>query len=195
VSARSSAWRFRSSLPHNERLPLPKTLKGTILVSQRSGMRGMSGVTVNEAPVSAHDVPTLLRDRRGAVAMSAAGDAAVEYGFPNDAACTSKVTLSGPGAGAGLLQPSATASQGLLFFQDPTAVASPNSNTITSGASSSGCPTLSGDVRRPVPHHKREPRRGGMTPGSRERAIADVGDHIRPPSSLGEHQAVLPSAH
>jgi hypothetical protein len=51
---------------------------------------------------------------------------------------TTTVSLAAPGPGLGLLPPSATASQGLLIFQDPTAVVNP---TITIGASDPSCGT------------------------------------------------------
>ena len=68
---------------------------------------------------------------------------------PNNAC--SGISLSGPKTGQGLLQPSPTASQGLLFFQDPTAVGpNPPSNILTTGTSNSGCAvTLNGAVYTP----------------------------------------------
>jgi Flp pilus assembly protein TadG len=66
------------------------------------------------------------------------------------AACSGTVSLSGPQTGQGLLPPSPTASQGLLFFQDPAAVTSntPNPNII------SGCATpnvtLNGAIYTPA---------------------------------------------
>jgi hypothetical protein len=51
---------------------------------------------------------------------------------------TTTVSLTAPGPGLGLLPPSATRSQGLLFFQDPTALGNP---TITIGASDPSCGT------------------------------------------------------
>jgi hypothetical protein len=56
--------------------------------------------------------------------------------------CNANISLTAPGPGAGLLGPSATASQGLLIFQDPTAVTgSTPSSTITTGAATQGCGT------------------------------------------------------
>jgi hypothetical protein len=57
--------------------------------------------------------------------------------------CTANISLTAPGPGAGLLGPSATASQGLLIFQDPTAVnnLAPPISTITTGAATQGCGT------------------------------------------------------
>jgi hypothetical protein len=52
--------------------------------------------------------------------------------------CNATISLTAPGPGAGLLQPSATASQGLLIFQDPTAVLP---STITIGGATQGCGT------------------------------------------------------
>ena len=61
--------------------------------------------------------------------------------------CSANISLSGTKTGQGLLQPSPTASQGLLFFQDPTAVTS-NPNII------SGCATpnvtLNGAIYTPA---------------------------------------------
>src|SRR5580704_11134870 len=65
------------------------------------------------------------------------------------------VSLTAPGPGAGLLNASATASQGLLIFQDPTAVTgSTPSTTITTGKTSTTCNsatvTLSGAIVTPA---------------------------------------------
>jgi Flp pilus assembly protein TadG len=66
--------------------------------------------------------------------------------------CSATVLLTAPSAGAGLLQPSAAASQGMLFFQDPTAGNTPN--TITTGASDPNCATpnvtLNGAIYSPA---------------------------------------------
>jgi hypothetical protein len=66
--------------------------------------------------------------------------------------CSATVLLTGPGAG--LLLPSAAASQGLLFFQDPTAVIGNTPNTITVGASDPSCTTsnviLNGAIYTPA---------------------------------------------
>jgi hypothetical protein len=64
------------------------------------------------------------------------------------------ISLSAPGPAAGLLQPSATVSQGLLIFQDPAAVTNNTpATTITSGKTSSSCDaatvTLSGAIDTP----------------------------------------------
>jgi hypothetical protein len=53
-------------------------------------------------------------------------------------ACSATISLSGTKTGQGLLRPSAKASQGLLFFQDPTGGGS-TGNTITTGVSDFGC--------------------------------------------------------
>jgi hypothetical protein len=67
--------------------------------------------------------------------------------------CNGTVSLTAPGPNAGLLQPSATASQGLLIFQDPTASPSSSANTITTGGGSTTCGsptvTLSGAIVTP----------------------------------------------
>jgi hypothetical protein len=65
-------------------------------------------------------------------------------------ACGANISLSAPGSGQGLLQPSATASQGLLFFQDPTAVTAntPQPNVITSCATPNV--TLNGAIYTPA---------------------------------------------
>ncbi len=65
------------------------------------------------------------------------------------------VSLTAPGPGAGLLKVSATASQGLLIYQDPTAVTSSTpSTTITTGKTSTSCNsttvTLSGAIVTPA---------------------------------------------
>jgi hypothetical protein len=70
--------------------------------------------------------------------------------------CNANISLTAPGPGAGLLQPSATASQGLLIFQDPTAVNNllPPISTITTGAATQGCGaatvTLTGAIVTPA---------------------------------------------
>jgi hypothetical protein len=79
------------------------------------------------------------------ISASAAGVIDIEPG----AACTGSVTLSGTPTGQGLLQPSAKASQGLLFFQDPAAVG-PLSNILTTGATNANCTvTLNGAIYTP----------------------------------------------
>jgi hypothetical protein len=70
-------------------------------------------------------------------------------------ATSAVVSLTAPGPGAGLLLPSARGSQGLLIFQDPTAVTgSTPSTTITTGKTSTGCSsatvTLSGAIVTPA---------------------------------------------
>jgi Flp pilus assembly protein TadG len=71
-------------------------------------------------------------------------------------ACTANIRLSGTQTGQGLLQLSATGSQGLLFFQDPTAVGpnTPPSNILTTGASDPSCGTsnvtLNGAIYTPA---------------------------------------------
>ena len=62
-------------------------------------------------------------------------------------ACGATISLTG--AGAGLLQPSATASQGLLFFQDPTAGPAPG-NTITTAGCAASNVTLNGAIYTPA---------------------------------------------
>ena len=69
--------------------------------------------------------------------------------------CNAAISLTAPGPGAGLLQPSATASQGLLIFQDPTAVTgSTPSSTITTGGNDPSCSaatvTLTGAIVTPA---------------------------------------------
>jgi hypothetical protein len=70
--------------------------------------------------------------------------------------CNATISLTAPGPGSGLLQPSATASQGLLIFQDPTAVNNllPPISTITTGAATQGCGattvTLTGAIVTPA---------------------------------------------
>jgi hypothetical protein len=67
--------------------------------------------------------------------------------------CNGSVSLKAPGANSGLLQPSATASQSLLIFQDPTVAPRNSSNTITTGGGSTGCAsptvTLAGAIVTP----------------------------------------------
>lgn len=99
----------------------------------------------------------------GAASISGAGVTFVMTATPGSSAggididpgpaCSATVSLSGTQTGQGLLQPSATASQGLLFFQDPSAVTgSTPGNTITSGASNNGCAnvTLGGAIYTPA---------------------------------------------
>jgi Flp pilus assembly protein TadG len=66
-------------------------------------------------------------------------------------ACTATISLSGTQTGRGLLQPSATASQGLLFFQDPTAVNSftPPFNVIANNCGTSNV-MLNGAIYTPA---------------------------------------------
>jgi Flp pilus assembly protein TadG len=67
--------------------------------------------------------------------------------------CNGTVSLTAPGPGAGRLQPSATASQGLLIFQDPTLAPANSSNTITTGGGGTSCAsptvTLAGAIVTP----------------------------------------------
>jgi hypothetical protein len=71
-------------------------------------------------------------------------------GINIDPNACSGISLSGPKTAQGLLQPSPTASQGLLFFQDPTAGGPSTPNIITTGTSNNGCAaTLNGAVYTP----------------------------------------------
>ena len=83
----------------------------------------------------------------------APGNSAGAIDIDPGAVCSATVSLNGPTTGNGLLQPSATASQGLLFVQDPTA-SSPQGNTITTGASDPSCGTsnvtLNGAIYTPA---------------------------------------------
>jgi hypothetical protein len=70
------------------------------------------------------------------------------------------VSLTGPQTGQGLLLPSRTASQGLLFFQDPTAIgpSTPPSNILTTGASNNNSTvTPNGSVDTPKRYGSRSP--------------------------------------
>jgi Flp pilus assembly protein TadG len=66
-------------------------------------------------------------------------------------ACTATISLSGTQMGQGLLQPSLAASQGLLFFQDPTAVNSltPAYNVIANNCTPSNV-SLNGAIYTPA---------------------------------------------
>ena len=82
------------------------------------------------------------------ISASSAGGIDIDPG----AACSGTVSLSSPLSGQGLLPPSPTASQRLLFFQDPTAVGptTPPSNILTTGATNANCTVaLNGAVYTP----------------------------------------------
>jgi Flp pilus assembly protein TadG len=67
--------------------------------------------------------------------------------------CNGTVSLKAPGPNAGMLQPSASRSQGLLIFQDPTFTPVNSTNTITTGGGSTSCAsptvTLAGAIVTP----------------------------------------------
>jgi Flp pilus assembly protein TadG len=80
-------------------------------------------------------------------------------GINIDPSCGATISLSAPGPGSGLLQDtandanSATISQGLLIFQDPTFAPASSSNTIATGKASTSCAsatvTLAGAIVTP----------------------------------------------
>jgi hypothetical protein len=64
-------------------------------------------------------------------------------------ACSASISFSAPGTGQGLLPPSPTASQGLLFFQDPAAGPAAGNTITTSGCGNTNV-TLNGAIYTPA---------------------------------------------
>lgn len=125
------------------------TFTGAVNVMLAAGLYYTGSLSItNGASVAGTGVTIVLTKTD---LQSFAGNVDIEPGT-----CNASISLTAPGPGLGLLPPSATASQGLLIFQDPTAVnPSTPSSTITIGEYDPSCGTatvtLTGAIVIPGP--------------------------------------------